>query len=91
MKYLIAFDISNNKRRAAVVRQCLASGYRVQKSVFEAFLEKEQVADFEESMHGLINLDTDSVRIYPLDKVADENIRIVGCGRHIDQSVYKII
>lgn len=91
MKYLLAFDISNGRRRNAVVRCCLAHGFRVQKSVFEAFMEPTQVADFEDKMLKLIDCDKDSVRIYPIDKTADESIRIVGCGKRIENVQFRII
>jgi len=91
MKYLVAFDISNSKRRSEVVRCCLAHGFRVQKSVFETFMEQDQLCEFEERMLRLIDENRDSVRIYPLDKMADAHIRIVGNGKRIDEQKYMII
>ena len=74
-----------------VVRCCLAHGFRVQKSVFETFMEQDQLCEFEERMLRLIDENRDSVRIYPLDKMADAHIRIVGNGKRIDEQKYMII
>lgn len=91
MKYLVAFDISNTRRRNAVVKCCLGVGFRVQKSVFEIFLESCRLGTFEESLLGMINAETDSVRIYPLDKLADSGIHIIGCGKRIENKEVRFI
>ena len=91
MKYLLAFDISNGRRRNAVVRCCLAHGFRVQKSVFEIFMERSNVDEFEDRMLQMIDENSDSVRIYPLDSEADQGIRIVGNGKRIEQQKFRII
>ena len=91
MKYLIAFDISNSRRRGRMVKMCLSTGFRVQKSVFESFLEPMQVASFENEAEKIIDPDTDSVRLYPIDSQADVNIRIVGLGHRIDNPDYKVL
>ena len=91
MKYVVAFDITNTKKRNRVAKECLAHGFRVQKSVFEIFLDSKRLPQFNEIMLKLINPDTDSVRIYPLDKDNDENIQIIGTGKHIRQDSFAII
>lgn len=85
MKYLVAFDISNNRKRSRVVKECLACGFRAQKSVFEIFLDNSCLGAFEETMLKHINPDTDSVRIYPIDKTADESLRIIGKGKRFEK------
>lgn len=91
VKYLIAFDISNNRRRRNVEKSCLSIGFRVQRSVFEAFLESSELDEFESSIKGKIDVAKDSVRIYPLDKKSDGAIRIVGVGKRIENVGYKIL
>lgn len=84
MKHLDSFDITNSKRRSRVAKECLAHGFRVQKSVFEIFLDNNQLNNFEETLLHLINPETDSIRIYPIDKTADESLRTVGNGKKIE-------
>ena len=91
MKYLVAFDISNSRRRGRMVKLCLATGFRVQKSVFESFLDSVQVASFENEAEKIIDPDTDSVWLYPIDARADEGVRIVGCGKRIENPAFKVL
>lgn len=91
MKYLVTFDITNNKRRNRVAKECLAYGFRAQKSVFELFLDTNQLNLFEEAMLNHINPDTDSIRIYPIDKTADETSRIIGNGKKFKKEKYVFI
>ena len=91
MKYVVAFDISNNRKRNAVVKACRQWGFRVQKSVFEIFMDSSKVDDFSEKLLKLINPDCDTIRLYPLDKDNDENIVIIGIGKPVRQRSYSII
>lgn len=84
MKHLITFDISNNRQRQRVVKECLAIGFRVQKSVFETYIQPIQLKALEEKLLEMINPEHDSIRIYPLDKEADSAVRIVGTGKKIN-------
>ncbi|WP_244263606.1 CRISPR-associated endonuclease Cas2 [Fibrobacter succinogenes] len=74
-----------------MVKLCLATGFRVQKSVFESFLDSVQVASFENEAEKIIDPDTDSVRLYPIDARADEGVRIVGCGKRIENPAFKVL
>lgn len=85
MKYLISFDISNGRRRNKVAKVLLGIGFRVQKSVFEVFLDTDKLNDYEDTLLQAINPDTDSIRIYPLNKTCDDAILIIGRGKRIDQ------
>ena len=91
MKFLIAFDVSNNRRRTAVTKTCLASGFRVQRSVFEGFFDSGSIDGFVQKLSELIDPKTDSVRIYPLDKALDASIRILGLGKRVEEAPYRIV
>ena len=91
MKYLVSFDISNNRRRNSMVKLCLSNGFRVQKSVFESFMDSDKVKIFETCAEKIIDPKTDSVRLYPIDSLADTQVRIIGCGKRIENPSYKII
>lgn len=91
MKYVVAFDISNNKKRNAVAKVCAQWGFRVQKSVFEIFMDSSKVNDFSEKLLNLINPDLDTIRLYPLDKDNDKNIVIIGIGKPVRQLSYAIV
>ena len=76
---LVIYDIVDNKRRSRMVKCVERYGVRVQKSAFEAFLSKKKYERLVEETSRLIDLDTDSLRIYLL---ADHtSVRSWGVGR----------
>lgn len=91
MKYVVAFDISNGKKRNAVAKACKEWGFRVQRSVFEIFMDSSKVGEFSEKLLNLINPDRDTIRLYPLDKDNDDNIVIIGLGKPVRQLSYAIV
>ena len=64
MKYLITYDIENNKRRKKVSDELEAYGYRVNFSVFECELNKKKKKKLVEKLEELIDKKIDSLRFY---------------------------
>ncbi|MCT7606856.1 MULTISPECIES: CRISPR-associated endonuclease Cas2 [Aliarcobacter] len=64
MKYLITYDIENNKRRKKVSEELEAYGYRVNFSVFECELNKTKMEKLVEKLEELIDKKIDSLRFY---------------------------
>ena len=91
MKYVVAFDISNSKKRNAVAKACTEWGFRVQRSVFEIFMDSSKVNEFSEKLLKLINPEHDTIRLYPLDKDNDRDIVIIGVGKTVRQQSYAIV
>lgn len=91
MKYLISFDVSNARRRSALAKLCLSRGFRVQRSVFESYMDGSGLDDFEAKAESIIDPETDSVRVYPIDSNADARIRIVGRGRRVESPAFKVL
>ncbi|MCF0217410.1 MAG: CRISPR-associated endonuclease Cas2 [Fibrobacteraceae bacterium] len=91
MKYVIAFDISNNRRRNAVAKACLAVGFRVQRSVFECNLLADAYTELVGKIEAIVNAEKDTVRLYPLDKTCDESMEIIGRGKRIESAGFKVI
>lgn len=63
---LVIYDIADNKRRNAMVHCLNKYGMRVQKSAFEAFVTKKKYDQLVHESKGLIDMETDSLRIYIL-------------------------
>lgn len=66
---LIMFDISNPKKYRILIKLLKKYGKRVQKSVFEAQLNRSQISELEKTVGRLMSSDrfyneSDSVRIY---------------------------
>ncbi|MCT7482714.1 CRISPR-associated endonuclease Cas2 [Aliarcobacter cryaerophilus] len=64
MKYLITYDIENNKRRKKVSDELEAYGYRVNFSVFECELNKTKMKNLVKKLEELIDKKKDSLRCY---------------------------
>lgn len=76
--HLIAYDISDNRRRAAVASTLLANGVRVQKSVFEVTADQKSLERLLARLLTLIDPRTDQIRAYPLDSAALRGLRVLG-------------
>jgi CRISPR-associated protein Cas2 len=77
----VVYDIAKDKTRTKVAKRCLDFGlYRVQKSVFLGDLEPNRVDEILLFSRDLLDLETDSVYIFPICRADFERVRIVGQG-----------
>jgi len=76
--YVIAYDISNNKRRTKVHN--LLSGYCTwtQYSLFEGYLTEKQQIALEADLRRIIDEDEDSMRLYPMCAADVEKVITLG-------------
>ncbi len=79
--YAVSYDIEDDRRRLKVARALKGYGERVQKSVFEVFLNRNQREKLERELINLIDRETDSVRWYRLCNVCRSKILIQGVGQ----------
>jgi CRISPR-associated protein Cas2 len=86
MRYVIAYDVSDNKRRRLLARKLESVGYRVQESVFETYMSPGEIdriiADC--SPHILIE-DNDSLRVYRICENCSGYFKKIG-GPEVDWS-----
>ena len=65
----VVYDISSNKIRRNAIKACKNVGlYRVQKSVFLGEIEENDFDELKLKMEDIIDLDKDSVYIFPMSK-----------------------
>jgi CRISPR-associated protein Cas2 len=64
--YVVAYDISDDRRRLRVFKTLKRYGTPVQESVFECHLTQGQLVEMRQAVAGLIEPHTDQVRIYKL-------------------------
>ncbi len=77
----VVYDITLDKTRTKIARRCLDYGlYRVQKSVFLGDLEPNRVEEILLFSREILDLDTDSVYIFPMCRPDFDRVRIVGQG-----------
>lgn len=91
MKYVIAFDIHDDRLRYRVVKLLLQYAYRVQRSVFEGILSKETLEELTAKLQKIITEKNGSIRIYALCAGCAKNITIHGYGEVIEKMEYVII
>lgn len=78
---VISYDIVEDKRRTQVLKHLRGYGTHVQYSVFECELSPRQLKQLQGELGDMIDLNTDSVRIYQLDAAALRRTQILGIGR----------
>ena len=77
----VVYDISKNRTRTKIAKRCLDFGlYRVQKSVFLGDIETNRVQEIILASTELMNLETDSVYVFPMCQEDFDKVRIVGQG-----------
>lgn len=91
MKYIVAYDIVDDKRRAMVCKIALGFGYRVQKSVFEGFSSREYLEEMKKKFMDVIDPAEDSIRIYPICSECSKKVELLGTGKLVEKVNYIII
>ena len=64
--YIIVHDIVDDRKRARVASVLKDYGLRVQKSVFQCYVNAEMLQEIKERVGKIINVKEDSVIIYPV-------------------------
>lgn len=80
---LVIYDVVDNKTRQRLVKCLERYGVRVQKSAFEALLDKKQYDVMMRQASRIINQSIDSLRVYILDDII--NIYTWGIGERKEQ------
>jgi CRISPR-associated protein Cas2 len=77
----VVYDISKDRTRTKIARQCLNFGlYRVQKSVFLGDVPPNRVEEILLFSRELLNLETDAVYIFPMCRTDFDQVRVIGQG-----------
>jgi len=77
-KYMVCYDVSDDKRRNKIVRELLKIGIRTQYSVFEAEITESQLEIVLSSIEKKIDKKEDSVIAYPLSEKSYKKVIRVG-------------
>lgn len=64
--WVIAYDVSDDRRRARLAKILEGSGSRIQYSLFECRLDQRRLQALRERLRREIDPDCDSLRCYPL-------------------------
>ena len=75
----VVYDISKDRTRSKIADRCLDFGLqRVQKSVYLGDLQPNRIDEVIEFSRELLDLETDSVYVFPMCKEDFDKVRIVG-------------
>lgn len=89
MFILVCYDVETltkegKRRLRRVAKLCESYGQRVQHSIFECKMDKSLYLTFENKILSIINIKTDSLRIYILDEDSIKKIKNFGIANIID-------
>jgi CRISPR-associated protein Cas2 len=76
--WLVCYDVRDDKRRTKLAKFLEQHCQRVQYSVFECPLDTKQLEKLSPKWLKVLNLQEDSIRIYPLDAEAKQKAKIHG-------------
>ncbi len=89
--YVVVYDVVDDKRRLKVARYMESIGERVQKSVFEVFLNAAELEKLLRRLNKLIDEEEDGVRVYLLCDACRVKAKRVGQGKETQPPGLKII
>lgn len=76
--YIVAYDISSDKRRNKVHKILSGFGQWTQYSLFELFLTDKEMVLLQSKLEKVLNSEKDSVRFYPLCAACLKQVKTVG-------------
>lgn len=76
--YIVAYDISSNKRRTKVHKILSGFGQWTQYSLFELFINDKELVLLQNKLEKVLNKEKDSVRFYPLCAACLKQVETVG-------------
>jgi CRISPR-associated protein Cas2 len=91
MFYSICYDASGNHRRLKVAKLLEDFGERVQYSVFEANVEREELDRLKRRAMSILDPEEDFLRIYPLCAGCMRRIEVLGQGKITEDPEFIIV
>jgi CRISPR-associated protein Cas2 len=86
--HLIAYDLSNNKRRTKLHKALCGYGKWTQYSLFECFLNDKELISLRARIDQIINQAEDNVRIYPVCQSCQSHVETIGSKPPKEDTVY---
>lgn len=80
MRFIVCYDISDDRRRARIATALLDFGSRVQESVFVATLDEELKGRMFARLGKLVDQAQDSIFVFALCGACEEKLQVLGIG-----------
>ncbi len=91
MRYVIAYDVTDNARRARVAKLLERVGERVQGSVFEADLSDKVLERLAAQINKMVDVNEDGVRFYRLCADCAREVKIIGQSKIVREPTLVIV
>lgn len=88
---VVAYDISDDKRRTRLHNLLEDYGTPVQYSVFECLVTSKQLAQMRQRVKSKIKVTQDAVRYYSLCEMCRGKIEVTSAGKEVTREVTEII
>jgi CRISPR-associated protein Cas2 len=88
--YIIAYDISDDRRRTKVHKVLSGFGTWTQYSLFECFLSKKELVMLKVKLARHLDDTQDSVRFYPLCGSCVEKVETVGGSPPVEEQIFVV-
>ena len=86
--YLVAYDVSNDRRRTRLHKALCGFGSWTQFSLFECFLNEKQLIALRDRITRIIDVEEDNVRIYAICAGCMARAETFGSERPAEDKVY---
>ena len=85
---VVAYDISEDRRRARAAATLQQWGDRIQRSVFMCTVEHDDLTELRERLEEMIDTDTDSVYLFRQCAACWDSVGVIGQATVRDEPVY---
>ncbi len=86
--YVIAYDISSDRRRTKVHKTLCGFGQWTQYSLFECYLTDKELLLLHGKLDKILDAEEDSVRFYPLCAACVNKVETVGSDKPVEENVF---
>ena len=86
--YVIAYDITSDRRRRKVHKTLCGFGQWTQYSLFECHLSEKERLALDERLEALLDPEADSLRLYPLCAACVEDVETIGSAAPEEQQLF---
>lgn len=88
MLYLVAYDISNDRRRTRIHKTLCGFGQWTQYSFFECFLTDKEYITLRHRLDRMINVREDNIRFYPICQNCQQKVETIGSLPPAENKLY---
>ena len=91
MRFLVCYDIADDRRRERLANELLDYGTRVQESVFECVLESKLAEEMVARLRRTIEDFSDKVLVFTVCEHCSKRVVALGIGGRAEESEFYIV